>query len=243
MFIDPLGLDAVVLNNQGTPVGHMSMMMQDAKDKWYFFFFGDTVQLVGLPNEVFDANGQFDLAKLNQWLVDEKLNSGLDIPYNNFVYIEGDFTKSYGFAQNCVARYESDRKAYPDFKQSIAGFDNYNLRYNVLLNNCSHVTMEALFMGILPNGRNAGEYFFGYYMLAGPGTLPLTSIPNANLELLQIAFGNKSLNYTPIKDVRSANFRTAKIHGFLTMQLYNVQRGIEWASSKKLNETVFYGTK
>lgn len=189
LFIDPLGLDAILINkpvdNITNKIGveHMGAFFQDSNNDWWFFFWGNTVQYV----KVDDSSIFNSLQDINDWLINyqdpndpdlELLNP--DNPYRDSVYIKGDFTASHNEALSL-------RQKYLDALKTWDGKGFPNQQYNLAFTNCGQVTMRLFMKGTLPSGTNVGQYM----NRNGYGN---SAIPNWNMINMQKIFYNHATN-------------------------------------------------
>ena len=189
LFIDPLGLDAVLINkpvdNVANKVGveHMGGFFQDSNDAWWFFFWGDTVRYV----QVEDASIFDSMDKMNKWLIDYRDPKDPDLrllnpdnPYRDSVYVKGNFVASHNGALALLSAYDKSLETWD-------GNGLPNQEYNVATKNCGQVTMDLFKQGTLPSGTNVGNYMASN----GYGN---AVIPNWNMINMQAIFYNKSTN-------------------------------------------------
>jgi len=203
MYFDPLGLDAIVLNNPFLTASHMSAFVQDENDVWHFFFWGAEVHY----REVKDASIMSDINKINEWIRAEGMNEGVpgigSFDYDSFCYIVGNFTKSHEYFADLKNTYDKD---VAKGKTGWFGIQNRNfdltggLGFSVFGisglifgltaggTNCTQMTMAGLYLGILPdeNGTTVKDFM----KAAGYGSVSVD--PGTNLKNLQKAFGNTS---------------------------------------------------
>ncbi len=187
-FIDPYGLDAVLINKRidnasKTGIEHMGAFFQDSNNDWWFLFYGDKVKY-----QMVDDNSIFgSMDSMNEWLV-KNADLNPDNPYQSSVYVKGDFTASDEGARGLLDKYNQSIE-----NGTAKGWAYYqwlgvtNNDYRGLTNNCSQVTMDLFYRGTLPNGTNVGDYAasLGYRIGA---------IPNANMSNMQSAFYNNAYN-------------------------------------------------
>jgi len=197
MFVDPWGLNAIVANNSGYGgvTGHMSAFVRDEHEHWWYFYWG--------PDGVFfrqvdDASVMSNVRDMNRWINEQGMNNiPLSGRYNSFVFIPGDFTASWNHFSGLHRAFEqhmADGGGRADVSwlrafsmgQVLLGVETHNNLYNVWRNNCVHVTMYGLNMGILSNGRTVG----GFMSSAGFGSVNFD--PVVQMSRLQGVFGNTS---------------------------------------------------
>ena len=75
-------------------------------------------------------------------------------------YIVGDFTASYDAYSKLTADQNMDAISY---KTLFYGDTVTNLEYNLLNMNCAQVTMDGLYLGILPSGTTVKDYHEAFW--------------------------------------------------------------------------------
>ena len=160
-YIDPLGLDAIVLTTSTRSVymnGHTSVLAQGSDETWYYFYWGNkNAVLLEVPSSKISS-----LDILNGWLVengagkkgeetDKALHDSSD-GYTTATYVEGDFSAS--------IEYFLEQIRDADIFETIDRGKYYytNTSYDVLSKNCMHVSFDGLKKGALSNGTNFGEF-------------------------------------------------------------------------------------
>lgn len=179
MFVDPLGLDAILINKEieaGPLVEHMAAFFQNESGGWYYFSWESTVKYHKVEdNSIFES-----LDKVNEYLLDKKLIKNKNKPYRDSVYIKGDFSASNDKASTL----------YEEYKKSLSTWDGKgykNQEYDLFLNNCTQVAINTLMEGVLPGGTNVGNYLM-------VNDVALSNLPNTNMNTLQGFFCNKAIN-------------------------------------------------
>ena len=214
-FIDPWGLDAILINklvdNVANKIGveHLGAFFQDKNDKWWYFFYGDTVQYVKVDDaSIFDS-----MNSINQWLLDYRDPNDDDFRllkessprYRDSVYIKGDFVASHDEAMRLRGDYVDSIQngtARVGPINSLMGVTNEN--YGAFTNNCGQVTMGLFMMGTLPSGTNVSDYM-------NANGYGVAVIPNWNMINMQNIFYNKSTNLTGFEAAMQA--QRAKYEG------------------------------
>jgi RHS repeat-associated protein len=195
-YIDPLGLDAIIINKEIDAfigIEHMSGFFQDEKGDWYYFFWGPDVKV----EKVDDPSVLNNVDSINKYLYDhniaKKPNGENSKPYKDAVYIEGDFSLSVTAAQKLKKDYENTK----DMSKDI-----HNVDYGFFTNNCTQATMKLFALGVLPNGKSVEDYLREQYLrINGRPYHGVSVIPNLNMNWLQVIFGNSSSKYKKFKDM------------------------------------------
>ena len=179
MFVDPLGTDAIVTNQSENigGCGHMGAFVQDDDDKWYFFYYGDDLVVL---IEVEDPTVLESKESINKWIKEQKYFNESDYEYDEFCYIEGDFSQTKDYYEAYVSDYNDSLKIG---RKTV--FGKTNVDYNVITSNCTHITMKGIALGSMNDGVSFGTFMEKHYVY----TIPF---PNSNLHALQKAVGNYS---------------------------------------------------
>ena len=136
-YVDLLGEDAIWLQDKDEVVGfgHTGLLIQDDKGVWYHFYWGNTgtgifgKQKVTATLQKLTGFKYDGLSSLNDYLIkhgiytpsDKKDTNGN--PYEDAIYIKGDFTASVKYA------------------------DRLTRDYNLITNNCVQLSIEVLLRG------------------------------------------------------------------------------------------------
>lgn len=181
MFVDPFGLEAILVNkvvNNFVGIEHMSGFFQDENDDWFFFFWGPDVKYQYVDDiSIFDS-----MDTMNEWLYANDLYEKENRPYIDSVYIKGDFTASHNAAQELLQSYNGSLKTWD-------GKGLSNQEYNFFTNNCGQVTMELFRKGTLPSGTNVGDYM-------SKNRYGSSVLPNVSMINMQNLFYNSATNLT-----------------------------------------------
>lgn len=177
MFVDPFGLDAIIITNDGqdgTAVGfgHTSAIYQDENGEWYFTYWGDTAAaVIHIPAEHMQSLAAFN-AYLQTFLSENGFG-GITDTYTHATYVVGDFTESLNSAVVSTGGLQTDEpvKAFnffaSDKKQII--FQGKNKSYSLITHNCLQQTMEDFGKGTLAGGIETQTYLNSFY---GGGVIP-----------------------------------------------------------------------
>jgi RHS repeat-associated protein len=193
-FTDPLGLDAIWIHdydNIGTLFqGHTSLLIESAIPdpkggyKWAFFFFA----INGVKMYEVDKSALESLDNFN------KSYSFLSGNYESSTYIQGDFTQSLEAAHNLALLYPKKSTEFTEELLELIPNNPIihelfntatNKYYSIFNNNCSHVSLELLKLGILKDGTKVEDYL---------NDLNFTTsfIPNYNNAGIISIFGNRA---------------------------------------------------
>ena len=205
-YVDPTGLDAILINKivDYTNIGkldHMSAFFQDANDDWYFFFWGDDVEVM----KVTDTSIFRDMDAVNHYLWDFGANrSDADPashgkPYFKSVYIKGDFTASLQQTMDLKAEYDASLSGPLHLKLLYKKMGVTNQEYRLFTRNCGQVVMKALFLGTLPDGTSVKQY-------AKDNHKKISMRPGVNLKRMQQIFYNKALTLQGFQDSVQAQY-------------------------------------
>lgn len=216
MFIDPDGLDAIIITNKNAvPVakgslGHTSAVYQDANGDWFYTYWGDkAAAVIRIPSWYLSGSiagswgepdtklygssmsslGDFNKA-LNQFLADNNL-SNITSDYTSATYVVGDFTNSLKSAYQDV-RDASNSNSSGKLHSLTGGslvFQGRNGKYNAANNNCLDRTNASLGKGTLADGTSVATYMAenNYY-----GSM----IPNNAVAVFSQIFMNSSFTYS-----------------------------------------------
>ena len=148
-MIDPGGLDAIFITDQnavgiGAPLslGHTSVILQDLIGQWWYFYWGqNTAAYAYIPDEY-----TYNMRDLNMYLNSSKMgNARYRGVYTQYAYVEGDFVDGLTWLAGLI-------------NAANAMNTKKNELYDPLTNNCSQTSVEAMRMGILPNGSSFGDF-------------------------------------------------------------------------------------
>ena len=163
MFIDPMGTDAIVLTTGSTSVylnGHTSVLAQDKKDNWYYFYWGNkNAVLLEVPadkvgslkdlNSFLEANGAGKKGEETDKILHDSSTN-----YKHSTYIEGDFSASIDYYLKQI-RGADFTDTITDKGKHIYGNDTYKTTSW----NCMHLSFEGLKEGTLADGStNFGDF-------------------------------------------------------------------------------------
>jgi hypothetical protein len=190
------------------------MFVQDADNAWYYFYYGARVDLVKVEDiTIFES-----LDRINQYLFEKKLNEKTPTrPYMTSVYVKGDFAETYKGADNLAEEYANwlpDVPAeYAKLQEDLAMTSNkedtaysiyrynrdtntFNPDYNFFVNNCSEVTMDLFFQGVLPDGTVVKDYVDEHLSSTAYAASHdnIHMIPNVNMDDMQAIFHNEAFN-------------------------------------------------
>ena len=180
MFVDPWGLDAVVITNKNsvdlgiTSAGHTSAIYQNAEGNWFYTYWGNkAAAVIHIPDTYVKewrrngdvmANSMDSLSDFNNALNKILSANGfknITSNYTHATYIVGDFTNSLRTAYSDVDSAAKSGFSKGEVKTLDDGskvFLGHNSPYNVGYRNCFDRTYNSLSQGILANGINVGIY-------------------------------------------------------------------------------------
>jgi RHS repeat-associated protein len=180
VFFDPWGLDAIIINSSDSAkgAGHMSALVQDENGNWFYYFWGGNVKY----ERIYDDSALANLNSLNKFLISSGYMEEGDYPYDSSVYIKGDFSESSKqFAQDA----DNWESTHGDYYEVISGLVNENPEYDVLNKNCTQMTLQGIFLGILPDGTTVEDYYNDIGFDIG-------TVPNTNSVILKALFYNSA---------------------------------------------------
>jgi len=189
MFVDPLGLDAILVNKRldmapNGPIDHMSAFFQDADDKWWYFSWEDSVRYHEVElNEKFASYDDIfsDIDSINAYALSQKWLKNENALFNSSVYVKGDFSASHEAAKVYKGGHNSEASSYK-------GDNVSNLEYNLVSNNCTQVAMGLFYKGSIADGTSVEKY------INQRGYFSTSILPNNNLNLMQELFYNQATN-------------------------------------------------
>ncbi len=213
MFVDPSGLDAIVITNEeSVPLGplgtqgHTSAIYQDANGDWYYTYWGNKAAAVLKIPEYYEGVDQYGNVQTKRSMdslenfvgalgtvVTSNGLSGITISYTDATYVVGDFTKSITEARNQIewagTALFSTKDGLTKLNDGSVIFQGHNSPYNLGYRNCFDQTFAALSKGTLADGTNAGEYMKNLGFKSG-------MIPNNAISKFNEVFMNSSFTYS-----------------------------------------------
>ena len=179
-FVDLNGMDAILVNKEIEGVSgieHMGGFFQDSESNWYYFYWGDTVKI----KEVY-GNFNGSRSDVTAYLK-RKGAMGVDNKeYRDAVYVKGDFSKSVKEGQRLQEFYNKN------FKKHEGKSPCPNKLYNLQFRNCTQVTMYLFMKGKLESGESVKAF------LNRRGYKEASVLPNINMHIMQVYFGNSAVN-------------------------------------------------
>ena len=167
-FVDPFGLspertgDAIWLqySELASGAGHTGLLLQDSEGLWYLFYWGTNSpdkSIIGSNTSViggekvfrkltkydFDLNNLYD--DVMQYLSSVEGNYDPSEGLSGVMYFEGDFDKSIEYVEELVDSLSEDSN-----------------QYNLYLNNCMQVSMDALRAGTFDKYNNEYKVALAY---------------------------------------------------------------------------------
>ncbi len=208
MFVDPTGLDAIVITNENSvPVGplgslgHTSAIYQNADGDWFYTYWGNkAAAVIHIPDKYtkwlrdgdVTAQSMSSLDDFNNTLNNFLWENGFENITSNYThatYIVGDFTSSlkdsYGDVYNAYQKGDGTIKSLDD---GSVVFQGKNKVYCAAFNNCFDRTYASLSKGTLKDGTNVGTYMNNLGFKGG-------TIPNDNTANFRSVFMNNSFTY------------------------------------------------
>ena len=179
-FVDLNGMDAILVNKEIEGVSgieHMGGFFQDSDSKWYYFYWGDTVKVKKVDDNFNGSKSDVTayLKRKDAMGVDNK-------EYRDAVYVKGDFSKSVEEGQRLQEFYDKNYKKYEGEKKCP------NRSYNLLTRNCTQETMHLFMKGKLESGESVKAF------LNRRGYKEASVLPNINMHIMQVYFGNSAVN-------------------------------------------------
>ena len=134
MTITSAEADAILITMKGDKgTGHTSIISQDKKGRWHYFFWGDKIAF----DDIVPKKAMKNINAFNAWLWKIRKNNPKrqKIPsyYTRATYILGDFSRSTEYYQEQVRNHSM-------------------FKYYWIFNYCSVVSSKALSFGVLRNG-------------------------------------------------------------------------------------------
>jgi RHS repeat-associated protein len=179
MFIDLFGLDAIWINGSDmTFAGHSSLLVE-YKDSWHYFFYASNDAVLLLVD---DESALESLDAFNIYHNTSKHFFHIDNLYDSATYISGDFSKSYEYIVGLQEVKDSLDKAV------VYG----NPNYNVVLNNCSQTSWDALQKGEFSDGTSIKTFMQSFDFDNDIVLSEYGPLPNVNTAMIQVMFQNNS---------------------------------------------------
>ena len=179
-FVDLNGMDAILVNKEIERVSgieHMGGFFQDSKSNWYYFYWGNTVKIEDVSDN-FNGSKSDVTAYLKR-----KGSMGVNNKeYHEAVYVKGDFSKSVKEGQRLQEFYNKN------FKKHEGKSPCPNKLYNLQFRNCTQVTMYLFMKGKLESGESVKTF------LNRRGYKEASVLPNINMHIVQVYFGNSAVN-------------------------------------------------
>ena len=179
-FVDLNGMDAVLVNKEmeGVPgVEHMGGFFQDTDFTWYYFYWGNTVKIEDVSDN-FNGSKSDVTAYLKR-----KGSMGVNNKeYHEAVYVKGDFSKSVEEGRTLQQFYDKN------FNKHEGKSPCPNKLYNLQFRNCTQVTMYLFMKGKLESGESVKAF------LNRRGYKEASVLPNINMHIMQVYFGNSAVN-------------------------------------------------
>ena len=146
--IDPFGTDVIWITSDSTKIGDTSLVVQNDKGDWYYFFYG-------VNNVSLQPVSDLDMRSL------EEFNDWTSLPkkerYTSSTYIPCDSKEIYNECIKLVDNYDNRKGEGTWFYKLIAGND-CNPDYEAVTNNCSTACWNIVMKGKLSNGSTIREY-------------------------------------------------------------------------------------
>ena len=236
--INPFGTDVIWITSDSTRIGHTSLVVQNDKGDWYYFFYG--VNDVSLKF-VSDLDMR-SLEEFNDWTSELKKNY-----YTSSTYIPCDSKEIYNECIKLVDNYDNRKDEGNWFYKLIAGND-CNPDYDAVTNNCSTACWNVVMKGKLSNGSTIREYMDNQFITMRTTDSPDLSCakvssgkPYVTQSYIEMMFENKAFILKTYKKQINDKLKNAQKKGYTIT--YNGKIGMDMKKLAKIDKSLTWVSK